>query len=102
MDAHDKLGIVCIVFTALISSFLFLFKIGVAYGFWLMAIVLFIIAAPLLWIAGLNTMEYALKPFVEKGLKGFLGWVVMLVLAGVIYGVFFVGLYFLFKNLQLF
>ena len=102
MDAFAKLGIVCGVFTVLIGAFLFLFKIGVVHHFWLMAVVLFIIGCPLMWIGGMNTIEFISRPCVEKGLKGFFSWIITLILAVVVYGVIGALLYFLFLNLQLF
>lgn len=101
MDAQDKLSIVSIVFSALIGTYLFLFKIGVGHHIWLMAIVLFLVVCPLIWIGGLNTMEFLTKPFVEKGLKGFFSWIVVLILSVVVYGAIGAGLYFLFNNLEL-
>ncbi len=102
MDAFAKLGIVCGVFSLLIGAFLFLFKIGFVHHFWLMAIVLFLIGCPLMWIGGLNTIEFISRPFIEKGLKGIFSWIITIILAIVVYGVVGAGLYFLFLNLQLF
>ena len=102
MDAFTKIGIICAVFTLLIGTYLFLFKIGFAHGFWLMAIVLFLIGVPLMWIGGLNTIEFISRPFVEKGMKGFFSWVITIILATVVYCVIGAVLYYLFLSLQLF
>ena len=102
MDAFAKLGFICGVFTVLIGAFLFLFKIGFVHHFWLMAVVLFLIGCPLMWIGGLNTIEFISRPFVEKGMKGFFSWIITIVLATVVYCVIGAVLYYLFLNLQLF
>lgn len=102
MDAFAKLGIVCGIFTTIIAAFLFLIRIGFAHHFWLMAIVLFIIGWPLIWIGGMNLVELISRPFVEKGLKGIFSWIITIILAGVVYGVIGAFLYWLFLNLQLY
>ena len=99
MDAFDKLGIVCLVFAALVVVPLSL-RLFMGCHDWLLVILAAIISFPLLWIAGLNTCEFLTKPFSEKGLKGIFSWIVVFILATIIYGVLGAFLYFLFKFVQ--
>ena len=100
MDALDRLGIICLVFSCLIVL-PFLVYIGVMRGDWLLAGMVTIIALPMLWIAGLNASEFLTKPFAEKKIKGFLSWVIAIVVSGVVYLVFGVLLVVLFRFLQM-
>lgn len=99
MDAFDKLGIVCLVFAALVVVPLSL-RLFMGCHDWLLVILAAVISFPLLWIAGLNTCEFLTKPFSEKGLKGLFSWIVVLVLAAIVYAVMGGFLYFLFKFVQ--
>jgi hypothetical protein len=54
-----------------------------------------------MWIAGLNILDFLTKPFSEKGVKGFLSWVIAIILALVVYAAFFFILLFMFKWLML-
>ena len=100
MDALDRLGIICLVFSALVVL-PFLVIIGVLQGDWLLGGLITIVALPLLWIAGLNASEFLTKPFAEKKIKGALSWIIAIVISGVVYIVFAVLLYVLFRFLQL-
>ncbi|MBO4606634.1 MAG: hypothetical protein J5682_01895 [Prevotella sp.] len=100
MDALDRLGIICLVFSALVVL-PFLVIIGVLQGDWLLGGLITIVALPLLWIAGLNASEFLTKPFAEKKIKGVLSWIIAIVISGVVYIVFAVLLYVLFRFLQL-
>lgn len=100
MDALDRLGIICLVFSALVVL-PFLVIIGVLQGDWLLGGMITIVALPLLWIAGLNASEFLTKPFAEKKIKGVLSWIIAIVISGVVYVVFAVLLFVLFKFLQL-
>ena len=100
MDAFDKLGIVCLVFAALVVVPLSL-RLFMGCHDWLLVILAAIISFPLLWIAGLNTCEFLTKPFSEKGLNGFLTWVITVILAVVVYTVLGGILYYLFKFVQI-
>ena len=101
MDAFDKLGIVCLVFAALVVAPLSL-RLYLGCHDWLLVILAAIISYPLLWIAGLNTCEFLTKPFSEKGLKGFFSWVISIVMGVVVYGVFFVALKYLLQLVQMY
>ena len=79
----------------------FLVIIGVLQGDWLLGGMITIVALPLLWIAGLNASEFLTKPFAEKKIKGVLSWIIAIVISGVVYVVFAVLLFVLFKFLQL-
>ena len=100
MDAFDKLGIVCLVFAALVVVPLSL-RLFMGCHDWLLVILAAIISFPLLWIAGLNTCEFLTKPFSEKGMKGFFTWVISIILALAVYACFTVILYYIFSWLQL-
>ena len=96
MDAFDKLGTICLVLSIIaILPLLFLYKSD-----FLMMSLLTICFVPLMWIAGLNILEFLTKPFSEKGMKGFLSWVISLVLSLVVYSIFFFILLFVFRALR--
>ena len=99
MDAFDKLGVICLVLAALIVAPLSL-RLFLGCHDWLLVILAAIISFPLLWIAGLNTLEFLTKPFSEKGLSGFFTWVIAIVLGLVVYAVMGGFLYYLFKFVQ--
>ena len=100
MDALDRLGLICLVFSALIVL-PFLAIIGVRQGDWLLAGMITIIALPMLWIAGLNASEFLTKPFAEKKIKGVLSWIIAIIVSGVVYIFFGALLFVLFRFLQI-
>lgn len=91
MDAFEKLGTICLVLSIMVMlPFLWLFKNN------LLLMGLMVIAfIPIMWIAGLNTLDFLTKPFSEKGVKGVFTWVISIVLALAVYAFFGVGLYFI-------
>ena len=96
MDAFEKLGTICLVLSIIaILPLLWLNK-----GDFLMMSLLTICFVPLMWIAGLNILEFLTKPFSEKGMKGFFTWVISLVLALVVYSLFFFILLNVFRALR--
>lgn len=97
MDAFEKLGLICLVFTIVV---MLPFMWFIRHDFLVMALMVIAIA-PIFWIAGLNTLEFLTKPFSEKGMKGFFTWVISIVLAVVVYAAFFIALYYIFSWLQL-
>ncbi len=100
MDAFDKLGVICLVFAALVVAPLSL-KIYLGCHDWLLVVLSAVISFPLLWIAGLNTCEFLTKPFSEKGFNGFLTWVIAIVLATIVFGVMAFILYSLYRFVQI-
>lgn len=100
MDAFDKLGLICLVMAALVVLPLGV-RLYMGCHDWLLVVLASIISFPLLWIAGLNTCEFLTKPFSEKGLNGFLTWIIAVVLAVVVYAVLGGILYYLFKFVQI-
>ena len=95
MDAFEKLGTICIVLSIMVLlPFLWFYKSN----FLIMALMVIAIG-PILWIAGLNTLEFLTKPFSEKGMKGFFTWVISIILALVVYACFFVALRYIFTVL---
>lgn len=99
MDAFDKLGVICLVFAALVVLPLSV-RLYMGCHDWLLVVLSAIISYPLLWIAGLNTCEFLTKPFSEKGLSGFFTWVIAIVLAAVVFAVMGGFLYYLYKFVQ--
>ena len=98
MDAFDKLGTICLILTCiLIVPFAILMRRN-----YLMIGLFILCFAPILWIAGLQVLEFLTKPFSEKGLKGFFSWVISIVMGVVVYGVFFVALKYLLQLVQMY
>ena len=97
MDAFDKLGTICLVLAILVMLPFMWFTRS---EFLLMAL-LAIAVTPILWIAGLSTLEFLTKPFSEKGMKGFFTWVISIILAIVVYACFFVALFYICRLLKL-
>ena len=98
MDAFDKLGTICLILTCiLIVPFAILMRRN-----YLMMGLFILCFAPILWIAGLQVLEFLTKPFSEKGLKGFFSWVISIVMGVVVYGVFFVALKYLLQLVQMY
>ena len=65
-NAFDRLGTICLIFTALlVLPFLYVVR-----GAFMMVALFAIAAFPLCWIAGLNSLEFLTRPFNEKGVKG--------------------------------
>lgn len=88
MDAFDKLGTVCLVFSCLLGAyFVFYLRSSI-----LLAVLFSVAFIPILWMLGLNVLEFLTRPFSEKGMKGPLTWVIVVLIAIVLYGVCFVGL----------
>ena len=88
MDAFDRLGTVCLVLSCIIVLPLLYY---LRHNFLLM-VLLGISALPIFWIAGLNILEFLTKPFNEKGMKGLMSWIIVILLGIVLYSIFFVGL----------
>jgi len=101
MDALDKLGIICLVFSCLVVL-PFLVVIGLRHGDWLLGGMVTIISLPLLWIGGLNTSEFLTKPFAEKNISSIFGWLVAIIICGLVYLVLGGILVVLFRFLQIF
>lgn len=99
MDALERLGIICLVFSCLVVLPLLVY-VGAMRGDWLLAGMISIIALPMLWIAGLNTSEFLTKPFAEKKITGLMSWVIAIIVSGITYLVFGALLVVLFKFLQ--
>ena len=98
MDAFDKLGTICLILTCiLIVPFAILMRRN-----YLMMGLFILCFAPILWIAGLQVLEFLTKHFSEKGLKGFFSWVISIVMGVVVYGVFFVALKYLLQLVQMY
>ena len=98
MDAFDKMGTICLILTCiLIVPFAILMRRN-----YLMMGHFILCFAPILWIAGLQVLEFLTKPFSEKGLKGFFSWVISIVMGVVVYGVFFVALKYLLQLVQMY
>ena len=100
MDALDRLGIICLVFSCLIVL-PFLVLLGVMRGDWVLACMITIIALPLLWIAGLNMSEFLTKPFAEKKVKGLVSWIIAVIVSGFVYLILGGVLFVLFRFLQM-
>ncbi|MBO4658262.1 MAG: hypothetical protein J5637_01425 [Prevotella sp.] len=100
MDAFDKLGAICLVLAALVAVPLAV-RLFMGCHDWLLVGLAFLISFPLLWIAGLNCCEFLTKPFSEKGLNGFLSWLIAIVLGVIVYVVLGGILYYLFKFVQI-
>ena len=97
MDAFDKLGTICLILTCIL---IVPFAIFMRRNYLMMG--LFILCfAPILWIAGLQVLEFLTKPFSEKGLKGFFSWVIAIIMGVVVYGVFFMALKYLLQLVQM-
>ena len=95
MNAFEKLGTICLVLSIVVMLPLYwLYKSD-----FLMMALLSIAFIPIMWIAGLNTLDFLTKPFSEKGMKGVFTWVISLVLALVVYTCFFFILLFIFRDL---
>ena len=100
MDAFDKLGAICFVLAALVALPLAI-RLYMGCHDWLLVILASVISYPLLWIAGLNSLEFLTKPFSEKKMNGGFTWVIALVLAVIVYIVLAGILYYLFKFVQI-
>ena len=100
MDAFDKLGVICLVLAALVALPLAVLLYMGCHD-WLLVCLATIICYPLLWIAGLNACEFLVKPFSEKGLNGFLTWVIVLILGLIVYAVMGGILVYLFRLVQI-
>lgn len=88
MDAFDRLGTICLVCSCLLGAyFVFYLKSSI-----LLAVLFGVAIIPILWMLGLNVIDFLTKPFSEKGLKGPLTWVIVVILAIILYGICFVGL----------
>ena len=96
MDAFERMGIVCLVMSCFIGAYCFY----ALHDKFLMAILFTITTIPVFWMAGLNTMDFLTKPFSEKGIKGILSWLIVIVLAIVIYVIFFVGFRWMLQQLM--
>lgn len=88
MDAFDKLGSICLVFSCLLGAYF----VVVLRSSILLAALFGVAFIPILWMLGLNVLEFFTRPFSEKGMKGPLTWVIVLIIAIVLYGLCFVGL----------
>jgi hypothetical protein len=88
MDAFDRLGTVCLVFACLVGAyFVFYLRNSV-----LLAVLLGVSVIPILWMLGLNVIEFLTRPFSEKGMKGIMSWIIVIILSIILYGLCFVGL----------
>ncbi len=97
MDAFERLGTICIILTCLVMvPIIFYMRSN-----YLLLGLMVIATAPIMWIAGLNIMDFLTKPFSEKGVKGILSWIIAIVLAVIVYGAFFILLRFMMKWLML-
>ena len=85
MDAFDRIGTVCLVLSCLLGVYVFL----ALRGTFLMAVMFSVVMIPILWMAGLNILEFLTRPFSEKGMKGPLTWVIVIIMALVLYAIFF-------------
>ncbi len=97
MDAFERLGTICLIFTCVV---LVPIIIRMHTNYLLLGLMV-IATAPIMWIAGLNILEFLTKPFSEKGVKGFLSWIISIILGIVVYSAFFAILIFMFKWLML-
>jgi hypothetical protein len=88
MDAFDKLGTICLVGSCLVGAYFIVFLRSSI----LLAVLFGVAVIPILWMLGLNVLEFLTRPFSEKGMKGPLTWVIVVILAVILYGVCFVGL----------
>ena len=88
MDAFDRLGTVCLVFACLVGAYFIFFLRGSL----LLAVLFGVAIIPILWMLGLNVIEFLTRPFSEKGLKGIMAWIIVIILAFILYGLCFVGL----------
>lgn len=86
MDAFDRLGTVCLVFSFLIGAYM----LFVLHNSIMMAVLFGIAVIPIMWMAGLNTLEFLTRPFSEKKVKGVLAWTIVIVLSIIVYSIFFV------------
>lgn len=96
MDAFDRLGTVCLVFSCLVGVYSFVYLRGSL----LLAVLFSVSMIPILWMLGLNVIEFLTRPFSEKGMKGPLTWVIVIVLAAILYGLCFFGLREMLRMLQ--
>ncbi len=95
-NAFDRLGTICLIFTALlVLPFLYVVR-----GAFMMVALFAIAAFPLCWIAGLNSLEFLTRPFNEKGVKGALAWIITIVLAIIVYAILGGCLFFIMRLLQ--
>ena len=97
MDAFERLGTICLILTCVV---LVPIVIRMHSNYLLLGLMI-IATAPIMWIAGLNILDFLTKPFSEKGVKGFLSWVIAIILALVVYAAFFFIVLFMFKWLML-
>lgn len=85
MDAFDRLGTVCLVLSCVIGAWM----LWVLHNSIMLAVLFSVAVIPILWMAGLNTMEFLTRPFSEKKVKGVLAWAIVVVLSLIVYIVFF-------------
>ena len=98
MDAFDKLGTICLILTCVLMV---PFAILMRRNYLMMGLFL-LCFAPILWIAGLQILEFLTKPFSEKGMKGIFTWIISVIMGVVIYGAFGVAMRFLLKLVGMF
>ena len=86
MEAFDRIGTVCLVLSCVLGAYVFV----ALRGTFLLATMFSIVVIPILWMAGLNILDFLTRPFSEKGLKGVLSWVIVIVISLILYAIFFV------------